>query len=72
MAPKRKSDSSDGSASKKGKSITMEVKIDIIKRSEKGETLTNVGRSIGLRRSTVATILKARQCPWTPCPAGKL
>lgn len=61
MAPKRKSDSSDGSASKKRKAITMEVKMDIIKRSEKGETPTNVGRSLGLSRSTVATILKDKE-----------
>ena len=37
MAPKRKADSSDGSANKKRKAITMEVKVDIIKRSQKGE-----------------------------------
>uniref|UniRef100_T1IE45 Uncharacterized protein n=1 Tax=Rhodnius prolixus TaxID=13249 RepID=T1IE45_RHOPR len=29
MAPKRKADYSDGSASKKRKTITMEVKLDI-------------------------------------------
>ncbi|KAG2459238.1 GORS2 protein, partial [Polypterus senegalus] len=34
MAPKRKSESSDGSASKKRKTITMEVKLDIVKSSE--------------------------------------
>ncbi|KAL6455575.1 hypothetical protein MHYP_G00354260 [Metynnis hypsauchen] len=48
MAPKRKADSSDGSASKKRKAITMEVKLDIVKRSDKGETATNIGRSLGL------------------------
>ncbi|KAL6456245.1 hypothetical protein MHYP_G00347880 [Metynnis hypsauchen] len=36
MAPKRKADSSDGSASKKRKAITMEVKLDIAKRADKG------------------------------------
>ncbi|XP_068215794.1 tigger transposable element-derived protein 1-like [Palaemon carinicauda] len=36
MALKRKADSSDGSASKKRKAITMEVKLDIIKRSKNG------------------------------------
>ncbi|KAL6467717.1 hypothetical protein MHYP_G00233940 [Metynnis hypsauchen] len=58
MAPKRKADSSDGSASKKRKAITMEVKLDIVKRSDKGETATNIGRSRGLSRSTVAMIIK--------------
>ncbi|XP_069611020.1 tigger transposable element-derived protein 1-like [Ranitomeya imitator] len=58
MAPKRKEDSSDTSASKKRKAITMEVKVDIIRRSDKGETPTEIGRSLGLSRSTVATIIK--------------
>ncbi|KAL6476399.1 hypothetical protein MHYP_G00148980 [Metynnis hypsauchen] len=58
MAPKRKEDSSDGSASKKRKAITKELKLDIVKRSDKGETETNIGRSLGLSRSTVATIIK--------------
>ena len=61
MAPKRKADSSDGSANKKRKAITMEVKVDIIKRFEKGETPTNIGRSLGLSRSTVATIIKDKE-----------
>ena len=58
MGPKRKADSSDGSASKKRKAITIEVKLDIVKRYEKGETPTNIGRSLGFSRSTVATIIK--------------
>ncbi|XP_069823956.1 tigger transposable element-derived protein 1-like [Dendropsophus ebraccatus] len=58
MAPKPKSDSADASASKKRKAITMEVKLDIIKRYDKGETATDIGRSLGLSRSTVATIIK--------------
>ncbi|XP_045123812.1 tigger transposable element-derived protein 1-like [Portunus trituberculatus] len=55
MAPKRKADSSssDGSASKKRKVI--------IKRSQKGETPTNIGRLLGLSRSTVATIIKDKE-----------
>ncbi|XP_068208095.1 tigger transposable element-derived protein 1-like [Palaemon carinicauda] len=61
MAPKRKADSSDGSASKKRKAITMEVKLDIIKRSKNGETPTNIGRALGLSHSTVATILKDKE-----------
>ncbi|KAM3936867.1 tigger transposable element-derived protein 1-like [Leptodactylus fuscus] len=58
MAPKRKPESSDTSGSKKRKAITMEVKVDIIRRSDKGETPTEIGRSLGLSRSTVATIIK--------------
>ena len=61
MVPKRKADSSDGSASKKRKAITMQVKLDIIKRSKNGETPTNIDRSLGLSRSTVATILKDKE-----------
>ncbi|XP_068250632.1 putative CENPB DNA-binding domain-containing protein 1 [Palaemon carinicauda] len=48
MAPKRKADSSDGSAAKKRKAITIEVKLDIIKRSKNTEMPTNIGRSLGL------------------------
>ncbi|XP_069824074.1 tigger transposable element-derived protein 1-like [Dendropsophus ebraccatus] len=58
MALKPKPDSFDASASKKRKAITMEVKLDIIKRYDKGERATDIGRSLGLSRSTVATIIK--------------
>ncbi|XP_069812148.1 tigger transposable element-derived protein 1-like [Dendropsophus ebraccatus] len=58
MAPKHKPDSADASASKKRKAITMEVKLDIIKRYDKGKTATDIGRSLGLSHSTVATIIK--------------
>ena len=56
MAPKRKQGSSDGRAWKKRKAITMEMKLDIIERSKNGETATNIGRLLGLSRTTVATI----------------
>ncbi|XP_069832253.1 tigger transposable element-derived protein 1-like [Dendropsophus ebraccatus] len=58
MAPKPKPDSADASALKKRKAITMEVKLDIIKIYDKGETATDIRRSLGLSRSTVATIIK--------------
>lgn len=61
MTPKRKADSADGSASKKRKAIYMEVKVDIIKRSEKGETPTNIGRLLGLSRTTVSTIISNKK-----------
>ena len=48
MAPKRKSDSSDGGDGKKRKAITMEVKLDIVKRAEMGETVINIGLTLCL------------------------
>ena len=62
MAPKRKASSGDGGGSAKRKAITMEVKLDIVKRSEKGEKPTNIGRLLNLSRSTVATIIKDKEC----------
>ena len=58
MASKRKQGSSDGRASRKRKTITMEMKLDIIKRSKNGETATNIDRSLVLSRSTGATIIR--------------
>jgi len=58
MPPKRKSDASDGDASKKRKTITIELKMEIIKRSERGETPTNIGKALGFSRSTIGTIIK--------------
>ena len=40
----------------------MEVKVDIIKRAPKGERPTNIGHSLGLSRSTVATSIKDKEC----------
>lgn len=56
--PKNKSDASAGDTAKKRRSITMENKVEIIKRSEKGETPSSIGRALGYNRSTIATILK--------------
>ncbi|XP_064098682.1 putative CENPB DNA-binding domain-containing protein 1 [Macrobrachium nipponense] len=61
MAPKRQSTSSDDSSSKKRKVITMEVKYDVVKRSEKGETNTEIGHALGLSRTTVVTIVKDKE-----------
>ncbi|KAK1327297.1 hypothetical protein QTO34_014986 [Cnephaeus nilssonii] len=58
MAPKHKADSSDGSATKRRKAMTMEVKGDIIRRSEKGETPKNIDRLLGQSPTTVSTIIK--------------
>ena len=61
MAPKLKADSSDGSASKKRKTIAMEVKLGIIKQSKNDETPMSIRRSLGLSRSIVTTILKDKK-----------
>ncbi|XP_070256816.1 tigger transposable element-derived protein 1-like [Myotis yumanensis] len=60
MAPKRKADSSDGSATKRRKT-TMEVKVDVIRRSEKGETPRNIGQLLGLSPTTVSTIIRDKK-----------
>ncbi|XP_066957901.1 tigger transposable element-derived protein 1-like [Macrobrachium rosenbergii] len=61
MAPKRQSTLSDASASKKRKNITVEVKYDIIKCSERGESNTEIGCALGLSRTMVVTIVKDKQ-----------
>ncbi|XP_053413462.1 PRKR-interacting protein 1 isoform X2 [Nycticebus coucang] len=58
MPPKHKSDASAGGMVKKRKTITMEKKVEIIKRSERGETPSSIGRAFAYSRSTIATILK--------------
>ncbi|MEE6465495.1 hypothetical protein FKM82_006570 [Ascaphus truei] len=40
------------------KSITLETKQNIIKRSEKGETNTEIGRALDISRTTIATIIE--------------
>ncbi|XP_066958132.1 tigger transposable element-derived protein 1-like [Macrobrachium rosenbergii] len=61
MAPKWQNASSDASALKKRKRITMEVKYNVIKHSEKGESHTEIGHALGLSRTTVVTIVKDKQ-----------
>nr|XP_033817050.1 tigger transposable element-derived protein 1-like [Geotrypetes seraphini] len=58
MSQKRKSDASAGDASKKRRTITIEQKVEIIKRSERGETPSFIGKALGYSRSTIGTILK--------------
>ncbi|XP_072263547.1 tigger transposable element-derived protein 1-like [Pyxicephalus adspersus] len=55
---KRESDASAADTVKKRKTITMELKVEIIKRSERGETPSVIGRALGYNRSTIGTILK--------------
>uniref|UniRef100_UPI00358E7BA4 tigger transposable element-derived protein 1-like isoform X2 n=1 Tax=Myxine glutinosa TaxID=7769 RepID=UPI00358E7BA4 len=58
MKPQSVVSKSDIPATKKRRPLTMEKKLDIIKRSDKGETLSQIGRSLDLNRSTVGTIVK--------------
>ncbi|KAK7082568.1 Antigen p97-like protein [Halocaridina rubra] len=48
MPPKCVSDGSDGSATKKRKAITMEIKTEVVNRAEKEESSTNIGRNLRL------------------------
>ncbi|KAM4688516.1 tigger transposable element-derived protein 1-like [Discoglossus pictus] len=57
MPPKRKYTSSPGEPPKRNV-ITMETKVEIIKRSEKGQTPSFIGKALGFSRSTIGTILK--------------
>ena len=56
MAPKRKllSDSSDA---KKRKTITLQEKVDIIKRHEKGEKASAIGHALGMSRNMLTFAL---------------
>ncbi|XP_059572388.1 uncharacterized protein C7orf50 homolog isoform X1 [Alligator mississippiensis] len=56
MAEKRKSGASG--VSKKRRAITMETKMEIIKRAEKGETPTEISRALDIPRTTIVGISK--------------
>ncbi|XP_019391383.1 PREDICTED: centrosomal protein of 89 kDa isoform X4 [Crocodylus porosus] len=59
MSQKRATDSETASAEKKQrKSITLELKLDVLKRIEAGERQNEVCRALNLAGSTVRTILK--------------
>jgi hypothetical protein len=58
MAEKRRSVTGDTHVSKKRKAITFKMKLDIIRRSEKVETPSQIGQLLGLNRSTIGTIIK--------------
>ncbi|XP_066970840.1 tigger transposable element-derived protein 1-like [Macrobrachium rosenbergii] len=53
MAPKHKADSADGRASEKWKVIPSDVKLDMVKHSENGETFTEISHALGINRWTV-------------------
>jgi hypothetical protein len=55
--PKRKSDMPVESDKKKRKVITLDTKLDIIKRFDNGQSKTSVSRALGLNESTVRLIL---------------
>ena len=54
MAPKK---SPSASASAKSKAVSLEDKVDIIKRHEKGEKVVAIARALGLSHTTVSTIV---------------
>lgn len=45
----------------KRKSLTLEMKLEVIKKKEQGWGNTKIGRAMGLRESTVRTILKQKE-----------
>ena len=55
MSPKRTAEPAGGQ--KKRKAISMETKIDIIRRSENGQSNSAICVALGLARTTVATIV---------------
>ncbi|XP_043291812.1 tigger transposable element-derived protein 1-like isoform X1 [Cervus canadensis] len=55
---KRKSSGDVAGTAKKRHAITMETKVKIIERVERGEKMTDVARSFNLNRSTIGTIVK--------------
>ncbi|KAK3876081.1 hypothetical protein Pcinc_019093 [Petrolisthes cinctipes] len=55
---KRKLSEEVNGSAKKRQAITLEVKMDIIKRLESGEKMANVARKFNMNRSTIGTILK--------------
>jgi hypothetical protein len=55
--PKRKSDMPVESDKKKRKVITLNTKLDIIKRFDKGQSKASISRALGLSESTVRLIL---------------
>ncbi|XP_064085343.1 tigger transposable element-derived protein 1-like [Macrobrachium nipponense] len=62
MAPKRKSDSSECNSAKKArKALTLEMKMEVIKKYEGGMKVNCISRSLHLSHSTVSTILKDKE-----------
>jgi hypothetical protein len=55
--PKRKSDKSVESDKKKREVITLDTKLDIIKRFDNGQSKASTSRALGLNESTVRLIL---------------
>ena len=58
---KQKISSEASGSAKKRQAITLKVKMDIIKRLEKGEKMSDVARKFNMNRSTVGTIIKNKE-----------
>lgn len=56
-----KGEASASGSAKKRRAITLEVKMDIIMRLEKGEKMAEVARKFNMNRSTVCMILKSKE-----------
>ena len=59
MPPKRNSEAGTPGL-KRRKSITMETKMEVIKRSENGEGVNWIAKAFGFSHSTISTILKEK------------
>ena len=57
MPPKQKSEDG-GAVKRRRKSISMEMKVEMIKRHEKGEMPAAIGKALGYGRKTVVTIIR--------------
>ena len=57
MPPKRKPEDFNPGL-KRRRSLTMEIKMEVIKRSEKGEGVSSIAKALGYSHSTISSILK--------------
>ncbi|XP_066457664.1 tigger transposable element-derived protein 1-like [Eleutherodactylus coqui] len=60
MSGAKRKGSDDARISKKRQAITMQTKVDIIKRVERGEKMSDVARLYQMNHSTIGTILKSK------------
>lgn len=58
---KRKVNSDASGSAKKRQAITLDVNMDIMKRLEKGEKMSDVARKFNMNRWTVGTIIKNKE-----------
>ncbi|XP_021923685.1 tigger transposable element-derived protein 1-like [Zootermopsis nevadensis] len=61
MGPKRNSSTGADGGNNKRRSISLETKLDIIKRTERGQKQVDIARHYGVNRSSIATIIKDKE-----------